>query len=94
MKSAAEFRGGKILSKSMAKGDWITKLKFRCAFNHEFEASPKVILEGGYWCNVCDDISWNYDERAKRDKFFAQVWNPIRKTSNKIRVYPKRIRLK
>lgn len=94
MKKAANFRGGKLLSTSMVKGDWKTKLKFKCAFGNKFIASPKLILEGGYWCNVCDDLSWNYDERAKKDKFFAQVWKPIRKTLNKIRVYPKKYNLK
>ena len=31
MKRAAEFRGGKLLSKTMNKGDWTTPLEFECA---------------------------------------------------------------
>jgi len=27
--------------------DWRQKLKFKCAFGHGFEASPRLILEGG-----------------------------------------------
>jgi len=77
IKKAAEFRGGKCLSDNMKTGDWKEKLKFRCAFNHEFAASPRLVLEGGHWCPVCELESWNYYERAKRDPFFAQVWNPL-----------------
>lgn len=71
MKQALEFRGGKLLSESMAAGGWKTKLKYRCAFNHEFEASPCLVLEGGHRCPVCERKSWNYGQRAKVDPFFA-----------------------
>lgn len=77
LKKAAEFRGGRCLSDTMETGDWIGKLKFRCAFGHEFEASPRLILEGGHWCPHCENKSWNYGQRAKVDPFFAQVWNPL-----------------
>ena len=79
MKEAARFRGGMCTSESMDMGDWNTKLQFTCAFGHSFRGSPKLILEGGHWCSVCESESWNYHERAKRDPFFAQVWDPIRK---------------
>lgn len=74
MKQAAKFRGGECLSDSMIKGDLSTKLKWRCAFGHEFEASPNLILLGGHWCPECLPTPWNYDEEAKRNPFFAQVW--------------------
>lgn len=74
MQQAAKFRGGECLSKSMTKGDLTTKLKWRCAFGHEFEASPTLILLGGYWCPECEAPGWNYDEIAKKNPFFAQVW--------------------
>ena len=45
--------------------DWRQKLKFKCAFGHGFEASPRLILEGGHWCPECEMKSWNYGERAK-----------------------------
>lgn len=76
MKQAAEFRGGKCLSESMEKGDMRTKLKWQCQFGHEFEASPNLILFGGHWCPECLPMPWNYDEIAKGNPFFAQVWNP------------------
>ncbi|ULT58739.1 NAD(P)-dependent oxidoreductase [Neobacillus drentensis] len=77
MKAAAEYRGGKCLSSKMVKGDLATKLQWRCAFEHEFEASPTLILLGGHWCPDCFPAPWNYDEEAKRNPFFAQVWYPL-----------------
>ncbi len=74
---AAAFRGGECLSETMTVGDWRSKLSFRCAFGHTFEASPLLVLEGGHWCPVCERESWNYAARAKVDPFFAQVWNPL-----------------
>jgi hypothetical protein len=77
VKGAAAFRGGECDSGSMKTGDWASKLKFRCAFGHAFDASPRLVLEGGHWCPVCERESWNYYNRAKVDPFFAQVWNPL-----------------
>lgn len=89
VKRAARFRGGECLSQTMIKGDWMTKLKFRCAFGHEFEASPRLILEGGHWCPVCERESWNYQNRAKVDPFFAQVWYPLHEKDEEPIVYKK-----
>lgn len=88
MRGAAGFRGGRLLSTSMEKGDWRAKLRFRCAFGHEFEASPRLVLEGGHWCPACEAKSWNYGARAKVDPFFAQVWNPLH-SPDEMREYPK-----
>ena len=74
MQDAAAFRGGVCLSESMTKGDLNTKLKWRCAFGHEFMASPTLILLGGYWCPECEAPAWSNDEIAKNNPFFAQVW--------------------
>ena len=77
MKQAAEFRGGKCLSKKMTKGDMMTKLTWKCGTcGKEFEASPTLILKGGHWCPDCfiPTEKWNYDEVAKTNPFFAQVW--------------------
>lgn len=88
MKGAAKFRGGECLSDQMVTGDWSSKLDFKCAFGHTFAASPKLVLEGGHFCPVCERESWNYKERAKREPFFAQVWNPLQ-GPNDGRVYKK-----
>jgi nucleoside-diphosphate-sugar epimerase len=91
IKEAAKFRGGECLSGDMKTGDWTEKLKFRCAFGHEFEASPRLVLEGGHWCPVCDREGWNYYERAKVDPFFAQVWYPLHDKNEKGRKYLKTV---
>ena len=78
MRQAAEFRGGKCLSESMVKGDIATKLEWECAFGHRFEASPALVLLGGHWCEECMPAPWCFDEQAKRNPFFAQVWNKMR----------------
>jgi hypothetical protein len=91
MRKAAEFRGGVCLSSSMHRGDWTQKLTFRCAFGHEFAASPRLVLEGGHWCPDCERESWNYYERAKRDPFFAQVWYPLHPKDEKEWRYDKKV---
>jgi len=89
IKKAARFRGGECLSQHMTKGDMQTKLLFKCAFGHVFEASPKLVLEGGHWCPQCERESWNYHELAKRSHFFAQVWYPLHSKDEPSRKYPK-----
>lgn len=88
VRKAAALRGGVLLSEHMERGDWNTKLTFRCAFGHTFEASPRLVLEGGHWCPACEKKSWNYGERAKRDPFFAQAWTPLH-GEDELREYPK-----
>ena len=88
VKGAAVFRGGECLSDDMRQGDWKSKLRFRCAFGHTFEASPRLILEGGHWCDECERRSWNYGARSKVDPFFAQVWTPLH-NPDEMREYPK-----
>lgn len=82
MKEATRFRGGRLNSTTMTQGDWLTPLFITCAFGHDFIASPKLTLEGGHWCPVCERTSWNYGKRAKVDSFFAQVWNPLHDKEN------------
>lgn len=77
IKQAAKFRGGECLSKTMKKGDLTTKLKWKCGrCGKEFEASPNLILKGGHWCPHCylPIEKWDYDDIAKTNPFFAQVW--------------------
>ena len=90
MKKAAEFRGGTCDSEIMKTGDWSTPLEFTCQFGHKFKGSPRLILEGGHWCDECERKSWNYGNRAKKDKFFAQVWNPLH-DEDELREYPKEV---
>lgn len=73
MKKAAEFRGGECISKKLGK-DMYTPIKWKCAHGHEFEMSPNLVLKGGHWCPECLPMPWNYDEIARHNPFFAQVW--------------------
>jgi nucleoside-diphosphate-sugar epimerase len=75
LKGAAKFRGGELIS-SEWNGDMYTKLKWKCAFGHEFDASPFLVLKGGHWCDACQPPAWNFDAIAKVSPFFAQVWYP------------------
>ncbi len=77
MRQAATFRGGKCLSTTMTKGDFRTPLEWECQFGHKFKASPVLILQGGHWCPECLPTPWNYDEIAKGNPFFAQIWHPL-----------------
>jgi len=72
MNKAAEFRGGECLS--LQVGDVSEKLDWKCAFGHSFKASPTLILKAGHWCPECLAPPWNYDEIAKKNPFFAQVY--------------------
>lgn len=91
MQGAAKFRGGECRAAEMDTGNWTMKLSFRCAFGHSFEASPRLVLEGGHWCPVCERESWNYYERAKADPFFAQIWDPLHDKSEKPWTYKKEV---
>lgn len=81
MRGAAEFRGGRCLSEGMLRGDWRTPLEWECQFGHRFVASPALVLLGGHWCPECLPTPWNYDEIAKGNPFFAQVWSPLHDAS-------------
>ena len=73
MQKAAEFRGGECISKKLGK-DMYTPIKWKCHCGHEFSMSPNLVLKGGHWCPECLPMPWNYDEIAKHNPFFAQVW--------------------
>lgn len=73
IKEAAKFRGGEFLETKVPK-DIYTPVKWKCACGHEFEMSVNLVLKGGHWCSDCLPMPWNYDEEAKRNLFFAQVW--------------------
>ncbi len=75
LRAAAKFRGGECLS-TQWDGDMYSTLKWKCAFDHEFDTKPYTILKAGHWCPECLAPPWNYDEIAKKNPFFAQVWYP------------------
>jgi nucleoside-diphosphate-sugar epimerase len=73
LQDAAEFRGGGLVSRSW-NGDMYDRLRWVCAFGHEFDATPYLVLKTGHWCPECAPPPWNYGEIARRNPFFAQVW--------------------
>ncbi|MDR2647163.1 MAG: NAD(P)-dependent oxidoreductase [Oscillospiraceae bacterium] len=77
MKKAAAFRGGVCLSETMTPGDLYTPLKWRSARGNEFEMTPNLVLRGGHWCPAELPWPWDYDEEARLNPFFAQVWYPL-----------------
>jgi len=74
LKDAAHFRGGECLARDFGKDDFYIPLKWICAYKHEFEASPFLILKTGHWCPECTKSPWNFDHIAKANPFIAQLW--------------------
>jgi hypothetical protein len=72
---AAKFRGGECLSTNW-DGGMYSAVKWKCAFGHEFELKPYTVLKAGHWCPDCLPPPWKYDEIAKKNPFFAQIWYP------------------
>ena len=70
---AAAFRGGKLLSDSVAPGNLDQTLEWECAYGHSFKASPRTILKGGHWCPQCLPAPWKYDEEVEVNPFISQV---------------------
>jgi nucleoside-diphosphate-sugar epimerase len=75
LQAAAAFRGGELVSTEY-DGDPAKKLTWRCHDGHTFEASPRLVLEGGHWCPDCLPPEWHYAEQAAHNPFLAQVVRP------------------
>ncbi len=73
--SAAEFRGGKLVTKDFKKGDIYTPVEWECHNGHRFTATPFLIMKAGHWCpECCMPEPWSFDLSAKSVPFFGQVW--------------------
>jgi nucleoside-diphosphate-sugar epimerase len=75
LRGAAAFRGGECLS-SQWSGDLYLTLRWKCARYHEFFGKPYTILKAGHWCPHCVPPPWDFDQEARLNPFFAQVWYP------------------
>lgn len=74
LQAAAVFRGGRLVSETYS-GDPSERLTWECHQGHRFEASPKLVLEGGHWCPDCLSDHWDgFPKVAERSPFFAQVF--------------------
>ncbi len=73
LRMAATFRGGQLNSSSW-NSDLYSPLAWQCAFGHRFQARPYTVIKAGHWCPECLQPPWNYDQQAKSNPYFAQVW--------------------
>lgn len=88
-KNAAEFRGGKLLSSNVKKGDLFSKLEWQCHNSHKFSAAPFTILKAGFWCpECCEALPWAFDKASAHIPFYAQVWYDTHKKSEENNIYP------
>lgn len=71
MQELARSRGGECLSTEYK--DIKTKMRWRCAFGHEWEATPRLHL-ASHWCPECVPPPWNWDAIAKVDPVIADVY--------------------
>lgn len=71
MRELAESRGGQCLSTEFSGIG--SKLKWKCGFGHEWEATP-VCVKAGHWCPECAPPPWDYDAIAKVDPLFAKFY--------------------
>lgn len=67
----AKSRGGQCLSPESS--DSKTKLKWKCALGHEWEATP-MLVRAGHWCPECAPPPWDFDTIAKVDPLFAKIY--------------------
>ncbi|MBQ6408389.1 MAG: FAD-dependent oxidoreductase [Butyrivibrio sp.] len=73
LENAAEYRGGSYEGEEPK--DIYTPVTWKCAFGHEFKMSVNAVLHGGHWCPECLKKSWNYPAIARKNPFYAQVWD-------------------
>lgn len=73
LRAAAAFRGGRLLS-SRWNGELYSPLNWQCAFGHRFQARPYTVIKAGHWCPECFQPPWNFDQQARVNPYFAQVW--------------------
>ena len=71
MQTLAKSRGGECLSKEYKNIK--TQLKWKCAFGHTWEATPRLHITG-HWCPSCVPPPWHYDELTKADKALADIY--------------------
>jgi hypothetical protein len=89
LQQAAAFRGGKLVTdtvKAEGLALWDTMLTWQAASGEQFQATPRLILLGGHWApgdmpfpyrGLPGERPWHWDEVAKHNPFFAQIWAPL-----------------
>ncbi|MEL3908748.1 MAG: NAD(P)-dependent oxidoreductase [Treponemataceae bacterium] len=72
LQKAAEFRGGKCLSKTAPENPH-SPLEWECHLGHKFTLSKYAVLKGGFWCPVCMD-SENYFTESLKHPYYKQIF--------------------
>lgn len=70
---AADFRGGALLSETAKDTDIATPARWRCAEEHTFTASPRLVLTAGHWCPTCVTKPRDFRRQAESNAFLRQV---------------------
>lgn len=73
----AQSRGGQLLSTEF--GGRASVHRWRCALDHEFEASPGLLIDGGYWCPECfpsavEGRGWDWARQVDVDPLLASFY--------------------
>jgi len=73
----AKSRGGSC--HSSAGGDPAALVDWRCGRGHDFQASPRLLILGGYWCPTCapnveDTSGWDYEQTSQHDPGLASIY--------------------
>ena len=88
LREAALFRGGKLISTSMVKGDLYTPLEWESHSGRRFILSPYAVIKAGHWDAIQElPEPWNYDELAKTNPFYAQIWYDTHSENEENRYY-------
>jgi hypothetical protein len=71
----AQSRGGRLLSPEFS--GMREPHRWGCALDHEFEATPWILVHGGYWCPECfpsieKSGGWDWERQAKLDPLLAR----------------------
>lgn len=73
--NVASAHGGKLISKEFAKGEVYSLLEWENQDGIKFKSTPFTILKGGHWYNKSyEEIVWDFDRLAKKDKIYSQIW--------------------
>ena len=76
LQALAKSRGGKCLSKEHKHQR--TKLRWRCAHGHEWEARPGGIINQGQWCPACTTGIGERITRAYFEQLFKKKFPSVR----------------
>ncbi|MEU4420276.1 NAD(P)-dependent oxidoreductase [Actinoplanes sp. NPDC024001] len=77
MRQVADFRGGRLLSDTVGRGDIANPLQWQCAEGHAFHGSPRLILTGGHWCPRCVRDTAGYTRQARQNRFLGQLFTAL-----------------